>query len=343
MRKIIKPVFASLLSVLAAAVLSVGVFAGDAVPVGDGTVLDEGSVWKTEEAVIIVKGAPDSAYTVSGAQLEPANGVIFQMVDDDGYAASGENAEAVPAADDSGSTTLILKKGASQDSVVYTGDIINGTGTQPGAAAGSLIVDIGDGVTLNGAVSSASSVYTVNDDSMISQIINEVTDGADVQVRVAEGAWWNVKSDSFIRGIINNGRVCIAEGAVLYIDGEAFTGEIGPGEFGDMQAYEAESRIDTSAWVIGENYQAEVEGKYNNIIIDGNVYYFAGSAEPVKGAGILDVAFTFRGWLDTDEEVNFVISEDYIETEQPDSNGESGGGEAAGESGGDARASQETA
>jgi len=395
------------------------------------TVLDEGSIWNTEDAVILVRGAQNSTYTVSGAEMHPANGVIFQMMDDDdGYGTSGAGGDttgeqgfakwtgeawgmptfssgfsdaneagfAAPAQGGAYNTTLELKKGASQDSITYTGDVFNGTGTGAGTTAGGLMVVVDEGVTLEGAVSSTSAVhglpynegavayldtlaerygdgiapdggdactvkyalldaegnvvedaasaayiqtleFTMNEYYIISHVVNKPMDGANVMVQVGEGAVWNVTSDSYIKGLVNNGTVTVADGAALYINGEAYTGEIEAGEIGDMSAGGAGSNVDTSEWVIGENYRTEATGKYNNIVIDGNAYYFVGSAEPVSGAGILDVAFQFRGWLNVDDDGNYTISEDYIEMEQPaSSGGESGGGESAGEgeSGGEA-------
>ena len=53
-------------------------------------ILDTGSVWNTEEAVILVRGAQASTYVISGAELNPKSGIIFQMMDDDdGYGTSG--------------------------------------------------------------------------------------------------------------------------------------------------------------------------------------------------------------------------------------------------------------
>ena len=408
------------------------------------TVLDAGSVWNTEEAVILVRGAQSSTYTVSGAEMNPKSGIIFQMMDDDdGYGTSGAGGDTsgeqgyakwtgeawgmptfstgfsdpneagfvAPAEGGAYNTTLLLTTDAAGDAVTYTGDVFNGTGTGAGTAAGGLMVNIDADVTLEGAVSSTSAIhglpyndgavayldtlaerygdgvlinggdpatvkyvlldaegnvvedeadaayvqlleFTANEYYIISHVVNKVMPGANVLVQVAEGAAWTVTSDSYIKGLVNNGTVTVADGATLYIDGEAYTGEVPAGEVGDLSSGGAGGSIDTSDWVIGDNYRTEATGKYSDITIDGGLYYYVGSAEPVSGAGVLDVAFQFAGWLSVDDDGNYSISEEYIEMEQPSSSGgESAGGESAGEgeaeadageSGGDAGAEGES-
>ncbi|MCF0228659.1 MAG: hypothetical protein HUJ76_03050 [Parasporobacterium sp.] len=390
------------------------------------TILDAGSVWNTEDAVILVRGAQNSTYTVSGAEMNPANGVIFQMMDDDdGYGTSGGGGDTAgeqgfakwtgepwgmptfssgfsdpneagfvaPSEGGAYNTTLELTTNAAGDAVEYTGNIYNGTGTGAGATAGGLIVDIASGVTLNGAISSTSAVhglpysdkaaaylddlaaqygdgimpnggqlhtvkyvlmdaegnitedkdsaayiqtteFTANEYYIISHVINKVMDGANMLVTVNEGAVWNVTSDGYISGLINNGTVTVADGATLYINGEAYTGEIPAGEVGDLSAGGAAGKVDTSSWVIGNNYRTEATGKYNDVVINDNLYYFVGAAEPKDGCGILDVAFVFAGWLKVNEDGSYTISEEYIELKDEGSSGGSGeGGESAGDPG----------
>ena len=390
------------------------------------TVLDAGSVWNTEEAVILVRGAQKSAYTVSGAEMNPASGIIFQMMDDDdGYGTSGGGGDTsgeqgffkwtgeawgmptfssgfsdpneagfvAPSEGGAYNTTLNLTTDAEGNAVTYTGDVYNGTGTGAGTAAGGLMVLIDAGVTLEGAVSSASSIhglpynegavayldelaalygeegispdggeyytvkytlldadgniveneadaayiqlneFTMNEYYIISHVINKVMAGPNVLVSVAEGGAWTVTSDSYIKGLINGGTVTIADGAALYINGEAYTGVLEAGDYGDLSSGGAGGTVDTADWVIGENYRTQATGKYSDIVIDGNAYYYVGSAEPVSGAGILDVAFIFQGWLKVNEDGSYAISKDYIEMEQPASGGGPGGGESAGDPG----------
>ena len=391
------------------------------------TILDEGSVWNTEDAVIVVRGAQNSTYTISGAQMNPANGVIFQMMDDDdGYGTSGAGGDTTgeqgfakwtgeawgmptfssgfsdpneagfvaPQTGGAYNTTLELKKGASQDSVTYTGDVFNGSGTGAGTTAGGLMVNIEEGVTLEGAVSSTSAVhglpynegavayldtlaerygdgiapdggdactvkyvlmdadgnivedeasaayiqtteFTMNEYYIISHVINKAMAGANVLVQVAEGAVWNVTSDSYISGLVNNGTVTVADGATLYINGEAYTGEVPAGEIGELSAGGAGAKVDTSSWVVGENYRTQATGKYDNIVIDGNAYYYVGYSEPITGVAVLDVAFVLRGWLVEEEDGSFTVSEEYVELDEPASDGGSGGGEGAGGPGGE--------
>lgn len=385
------------------------------------TILDAGSIWNTEDAVILVRGAQNSTYTVSGAEMNPANGVIFQMMDDDdGYGTSGAGGDTTgeqgyakwngdawgmptfssgfadpneagfvaPAQGGAYNTTLELTTDAEGNAVTYTGDVLNGTGTGAGTAAGGLMVNIGEGVTLDGAISSTSAVhglpytaeaaayldtlaekygegvlvnggepatvayvlldaegnvtenaeeaayiqttdFTANEYYIISHVVNKPMDGANVMVKVAEGATWDVTSDSYIKALVNEGAVNVAEGATLYINGEAYTGEVPAGEAGDLAAG-AGAKIDTSAWVVGENYRTEATGNYDNIVIDGNAYYYVGYSEPVTGVAILDVAFQMHGWLVVDEEGNYSVSEEYVALEEPDSSGgESAEGESA--------------
>ena len=384
------------------------------------TVLDAGSVWNTEDAVILVRGAQNSTYTVSGAEMNPKNGVIFQMMDDDdGYGTSGAGGDTdasqgyakwtgeawgmptfssgfddpnepgfvAPAQGGSYNTTLDLTTDADGNAITYTGDVFNGTGTGAGTAAGGLMVNIGDGVTLEGAVSSTSAVhglpytaeaaeyldtlaekygegvlinggapatveyvlidsegnvtedaeaaayiqttdFTANEYYIISHVVNKPMDGANVMVKVAEGATWNVTSDSYIKALVNDGTVTVADGATLYINGEAYTGEVPAGEAGDMSAG-AGAKVDTSTWVVGENYRTEATGNYADINIDGNAYYYVGYSEPVSGVAVLDVAFQMQGWLVVDEDGNYTVSEEYVELDEPSSSGgESAGGES---------------
>ena len=388
------------------------------------TILDKGSVWNTEEAVILVRGAQSSTYTVSGAEMNPKSGVIFQMMDDDdGYGTSGGggdtsgeqgfakwNGEAwgmptfssgfsdaneagfvAPATGGAYKTTLSLTTHEGE-AVEYTGDVYNGTGTGAGTTAGGLLVDIDANVTLNGAVSSTSAVhglpyndgavayldalaaeygdgiapnggtactvkyalldaegnivedeaqaafiqiteFTMNEYYIISQVVNKVMAGANVLVSVAEGGVWNVTSDSYISGLTNAGTVTVAEGATLYINGEAYTGAIEAGEYGELTSGEGET-VDTSSWVVGENYRTQATGKYSNITIDGGLFYMVGASEPTTGAAILDVAFGFQGWLVVNEDGSYTISTEYVEMPKAESSGgESAGGESAPEGG----------
>jgi len=160
-------------------------------------------------------------------------------------------------------------------------------------------------------------------------VVNKPMDGANVMVKVAEGATWDVTSDSYIKALVNEGAVNVADGATLYINGEAYTGEVPTGEAGDLAAG-AGAKVDTSEWVVGENYRTEATGNYDNIVIDGNAYYYVGYSEPVTGVAILDVAFQMHGWLVVDEDGNYTVSEEYVALDEPDSSGgESAEGESA--------------
>ena len=383
------------------------------------TILDKGSVWNTEEAVILVRGAQSSTYTVSGAEMNPKSGIIFQMMDDDdGYGTSGAggdttgeqgfakwNGEAwgmptfssgfsdaneagfvAPATGGAYKTTLSLTTHEGE-AVEYTGDVYNGTGTGAGTTAGGLLVDIDANVTLNGAISSTSAVhglpyndgavayldalaaeygdgiapnggeactvkyalldadgnvvedeaqaafiqiteFTINEYYIISQVVNKVMAGANVLVSVAEGGVWNVTSDSYISGLINDGTVTVADGATLYINGEAYTGAIEAGEYGELTSGEGET-VDTSSWVVGENYRTEATGKYSDITINDGLFYMVGASEPTTGAAILDVAFGFQGWLVINEDGSYEISTEYVEMPKAESAGGESGGESA--------------
>ena len=147
--------------------------------------LDAGSIWNTEEATILKKGNGESTYTVTGAQLNPASGIIFQMMDDDdGYGTSLVQDTAsttydgqswgqimfsggwyeiagsaglpgmlgVMSAGGSVVATLELKSGD------YTGDVYNGAGSGSGVDASGMAVII-TGATLSGAISSTQLVH----------------------------------------------------------------------------------------------------------------------------------------------------------------------------------------
>ena len=388
------------------------------------TILDAGSIWNTEEAVILVRGAQKSTYTVSGAEMNPASGIIFQMMDDDdGYGTSGAGGDTAgdqgfakwtgdawgmptfssgfsdaneagfvaPAQGGAYNTTLLLTTDSEGNAVEYTGDVYNGTGTGAGTTAGGLVVTIDPSVTLTGAISSTSAVhglpynegaiayldelaakygegiapnggeactvkyamldaagnvvedeaecayiqvleFTMNEYYIISHVVNMPMAGANVLVDVAEGAVWNVTSDSYVSGVINNGSVVVAEGATLYVNGEAYTGELPAGEIGAVTSDEAAS-VDSSAWVVGENYRTAATGKYHDITIDDGLFYYIGGAEPATGDPILDVAFGLMGWLVVDEDGTITISETYVEAPAAESAGGESGGESAAEGG----------
>ena len=155
-------------------------------------ILDKGSVWNTEEAVMLVRGSQVSNYTVSGAQLNPKSGIIFQMMDnDDGYGTSGAggdtdgsaglhkwtgdvwgmptfssgfsdpNKEGFVSPQEGGAynTSLSLETDIDGTPIEYNGDILNGTGTGKDTTAGGLMVNIGSDVTLNGSISSTSAIH----------------------------------------------------------------------------------------------------------------------------------------------------------------------------------------
>lgn len=158
----------------------------------DQVTIDAGSVWNTEEAVILARGPQRTSFVVSGATLNPSSGVLFQMMDDEvGYGTSESGGDvtgaqgfhtwkgdpwgtptyssgfrdpnqpgfATPTAGGSYDTTLSLQTGADGKPVTYRGNILNGTGTGKGTTPGGLSVTMGKGVTLKGAITSTSAVH----------------------------------------------------------------------------------------------------------------------------------------------------------------------------------------
>nr|MCR5082838.1 hypothetical protein [Parasporobacterium sp.] len=154
---------------------------------GGTATLDKGSVWNTEEAVLLAKGpsmgSKTTTFNVTGAELNPKSGVIMQAMDnDDGYGSGTfkstqksaygtewgmptfntgwtEKADAgVPddvASKTSGGmimTTLNLSDGT------YTGDVFNGFGSGVDQAAHGVAVNISDS-TIDGAISSTYAVH----------------------------------------------------------------------------------------------------------------------------------------------------------------------------------------
>ena len=145
--------------------------------------LDAGSVWNTEDAVILKKGSGESTYTVSGAELNSGTGVIFQLMDDDdgygtgafestGLAYNGDafgmptfpsgwteaNEAGLPSVSGSLSeggevtSTLILSDSE------YNGNIYNGSGSGKDKDATGLAVNLKD-ATLSGAITSTEAVH----------------------------------------------------------------------------------------------------------------------------------------------------------------------------------------
>ena len=378
--------------------------------------LDQGSVWNTEEAVILVRGAQTSTFTVSGAELNPASGVIYQqMDDDDGYGTSGAGGDTSgsqgfakwdgsawgmptfssgfqdaneagfvsPSTGGSYNTTLNLTTDDSGDPVAYTGDIFNGTGTGAGTNPGGLLVNIAGGVTLNGAISATSAVhglpytpeavsyldelaaryeegiapnggdsrtvkyalldengsvtqdeaqavyiqiteFTMNEYYIISHVINRPMEGANILVTVDEGAVWNVTGTCYLTGLVNNGTINLTPGAALYVDGLPYDGS--SVEAGNLSAGSGGGAVDTSGWVVGENYRTDCTGKYANITIGEGLFYYVGASSPATGVAIIDVAFNLQGWLVVEEDGSYTISPDYVELEVPAMGGPGGPG-----------------
>ena len=154
--------------------------------------LDAGSVWNTEEASMLVSGPQRASFVVRGARLRPRSGVLFQMMDcDEGYGTSFTGGDGMgvqgfrkwngepwgvptfssgfrdpneagfmtPTAGGAYDTTLSLERGDDGKAVTYKGNILNGTGSGKGTAPGGLSVTLGQGVTLEGAITSTSSVH----------------------------------------------------------------------------------------------------------------------------------------------------------------------------------------
>ena len=370
-------------------------------------ILDAGSVWNTEEAVILVRGAQASDYIVSGAELNPKSGILFQMMDDDdGYGTSGGGGDTdgsqgfakwdgsawgmptfssgfsdpneagfvTPQTGGSYNTALSLETDADSTAITYTGDIFNGSGTGKDTTAGGLMVNIGSGVTLNGNISSASTIhglpyskaaveylrvladkygdgiapnggtactvkytlldangaittdesqaayiqvneFTMNEYYIISHVINKVMSGANVLVTLEEGATWNISSDCYIKGLVNNGTIKLADGATLYVDGVPYDGT--SIEAGDLTSGGSIGMVDSKDWVIGQTYRNECMGKYASFTLNGQNYYIVGATQedPASGAVITDVAFALVGWLNVAEDGTMTISDQYIEME----------------------------
>ena len=153
---------------------------------GGTATLDGGSEWNTEEATILKKGTSSSTYTISGASISPASGIIFQMMDDDdGYGTSGTGGDTSATTYDGtawGSPTFSggfwetagvaglpsklgnLATGGSVTSTVnlksgiYAGDLLNGAGSGAGVDASGLAVSL-SGATLDGRISSVETVH----------------------------------------------------------------------------------------------------------------------------------------------------------------------------------------
>ena len=149
---------------------------------GGTATLDEGSVWNTEDAVILKHGTASSDYTISGAELNPANGTILSMIDDQyGIGTSGD--ASAKAYDGSTFGAMVFDGGFYDDAGVgrpsdlgnhatggnlactitfdggeYEGNLYNGLGSSKGTSAGGLQVNLA-GATLTGAITSSDAVY----------------------------------------------------------------------------------------------------------------------------------------------------------------------------------------
>ncbi|MCR5784260.1 MAG: hypothetical protein K6G40_01280 [Eubacterium sp.] len=145
--------------------------------------LDAGSVWNTEDAVILKKGSGESTYTVTGAELNSNSGVLFQLMDDDdGYGTSafesaatafnGDafgmpsfpsgwtdlNAAGLPSASGSLSEGGVVTSTLNLSDSTYSGNIYNGSGSGKDKDATGLAVNLTN-ATLDGAISSTEAVH----------------------------------------------------------------------------------------------------------------------------------------------------------------------------------------
>ncbi|MCF0142039.1 MAG: hypothetical protein HUJ75_01540, partial [Parasporobacterium sp.] len=161
---------------------------------GGTATLDAGSVWNTEEAVILKKGSNKSTFTVSGAEMNSKSGILFQMMDDDdGYGTSGAGGDTTaltydgqawgmptfsggfydPAGAGLPATLGNLSKGGNISSTlnltggIYNGDVFNGTGSGKDKDAQGLQVNISH-ADVTGAISSAQTVHglPINDNAI---------------------------------------------------------------------------------------------------------------------------------------------------------------------------------
>ena len=149
---------------------------------GGTATLDEGSIWNTEDAVILKHGTASSDYTISGAELNPANGTILSMIDDQyGIGTSGD--ASATAYDGNTFGAMVFDGGFYDDAGVgrpselgnhatggnlactvtfdggeYEGNLFNGLGSSKGTSAGGLQVNLA-GATLTGAITSSDAVY----------------------------------------------------------------------------------------------------------------------------------------------------------------------------------------
>lgn len=179
---------------------------------GGTATLDAGSVWNTEEAVILKKGTNESSYTISGAEVNPASGIIFQMMDDDdGYGTSGAGGDTealtydgqawgmptfsggwYEVAGEAGLPSAVgtLAQGGSVTSTLtlsdaeYEGDVLNAAGSGADKAGSGLAVTL-SGASLSGAISSTEAVhgipYTAEAVAYLDNLAQTYGDGVAIQ------------------------------------------------------------------------------------------------------------------------------------------------------------------
>ena len=136
---------------------------------GSGTVnFNEGSVWNSAEGTVLCKEA-GAVWNFNGAQIHPANGIIFQMMDNDGLAAEEAGSSEAYFTEKTGFPEEGMKTGSGQmrkmaqvrfANGTYEGQIYNGTGYYDQAADG-IRVTIAEDAVLKGDIALTSHVHGI--------------------------------------------------------------------------------------------------------------------------------------------------------------------------------------
>lgn len=220
--------------------------------------IEEGTVVNSNYTSFLIKtGCSIDLYVTSGATLNPGNGILVQVMDNDD-STTGMNVETfsfntVHTEEAGWPTESTAEPNASVSNInisdtELTGDIFNGSGYYEQSAT-PIAVNLGEGGVLNGAIAATSCIhvnenyntdmteeealacqntsFTISEYYYIGQVANKIYFNGNntIAVNLAAGSTWNVTGESLITSLT------VAEGATLngdvYIDGELV--EVVPG------------------------------------------------------------------------------------------------------------------
>jgi len=223
--------------------------------------ITDGTIVNTDNATFLMKAGDVDIIVKDGAIINTKDGVILQMIDNDDSIVGADMSQGAPnfhtdfyevegypgidydvnITTDKRNTVTFTASG-----VELNGDLFNGTGYFGGQAADFLEVTLGEGASLNGAISATSIIhvdengkqnthFTINEYYYLGHVANRVNynGGNDISVIMEDGSAWTVTGDSSITGLtIGKGATVNApEGSSLTMTVDGVKKPIAPGTY----------------------------------------------------------------------------------------------------------------